>query len=291
MTAAARAAASPYGTQVTSPGSGSNGVAVGLLGGQRERAHGAAVEGALGGDDVGAAGAPGQLERRLVGLGAGVGEEHLARSAPSSASSFSASSTCGALAKKLEMWPSVPQLAGHGLDEGRVGVAERVDGDAAEQVDVLVAVVVPDVRALAAGEHQLRRAEGVHQRAGVPLLAGRSCTASSLAFRVLVSTPGSTWVPTPSLVNSSRSTACGSRPSTTVARGDAVLHGLEAGAHLRDHARGERRQDLRERLGADLADHVLGVRPVEVEALDVGEHQQLLGAERDRERRRRRSRR
>ena len=30
---------------------------------------------------------------------------------------------------------------------------------------------------------------------------------------------------------------------------------------------------------------VLGVRPVEVEALDVGEHEQLLGAERDRERR------
>ena len=53
-------------------------LAVGLLGGQRERAHRAAVEGALGGDHVGAAGASGQLEGRLVGLGAGVGEEHLA---------------------------------------------------------------------------------------------------------------------------------------------------------------------------------------------------------------------
>ena len=63
---------------MTSPGSGSNGVAVGLLGGQRQRAHGAAVEAALGGDQVGAAGAPGELEGRLVGLGAGVGEEHLA---------------------------------------------------------------------------------------------------------------------------------------------------------------------------------------------------------------------
>ena len=41
---------------------------------------------------------------------------------------------------------------------------------------------------------------------------------------------------------------------------------------------------LGQRLGADLADHVVGVRPVEVEALDVGEHEQLLGPERDRER-------
>ena len=52
--------------------------AVGLLGGQRQRAHGAAVEAALGRDHVGAAGTAGQLERRLVGLGAGVGEEDLA---------------------------------------------------------------------------------------------------------------------------------------------------------------------------------------------------------------------
>ena len=44
--------ASPYGTWVTSPGSGSNGVPLGGLAGQRERAHGAAVEAALGGDQM-----------------------------------------------------------------------------------------------------------------------------------------------------------------------------------------------------------------------------------------------
>ena len=81
--------------------------AVRLLRRQRERAHGAAVEGALGGDQVGTAGAPGQLEGRLVGLGAGVGEEHPARRRPTSDSSRSASSTCGALVKKFETWPSV----------------------------------------------------------------------------------------------------------------------------------------------------------------------------------------
>ena len=60
-------------------------LAVGGLAGERQRAHGAAVEGALGGDQPGAPGAPGQLEGGLVGLGAGVGEEHPAVPAPSSA--------------------------------------------------------------------------------------------------------------------------------------------------------------------------------------------------------------
>ena len=62
---------------------------------------------------------------------------------------------------------------------------------------------------------------------------------------------------------------------------DAALHGLEAGAHLRHHPGGERRHQVGQRLGADLADHVVAVGPVAVEPLDVGEHQQLLGPERD----------
>ena len=52
VTALASAASSPYGTKVTSPGSGSNGVRYASFDGQRERAHGAAVEGTLGGDQV-----------------------------------------------------------------------------------------------------------------------------------------------------------------------------------------------------------------------------------------------
>ena len=58
-------------------------------------------------------------------------------------------------------------LGGDRLDQGRVGVAEGVHGDAAEQVEVLLAGVVPDGCALAAGQHQLGRPEGVHQRIGV----------------------------------------------------------------------------------------------------------------------------
>ena len=51
----------------------------GTLAGQRQGAHGAAVEAALGGDEHRAGralGAADQLDRGLVGLGAGVGEEH-----------------------------------------------------------------------------------------------------------------------------------------------------------------------------------------------------------------------
>ena len=63
---------------------------------------------------------------------------------PIRASSRSASATWGSVAKKLETWPRVRSWRGDGLDQRRVGVAERVDGDAAEQVDVLAPVVVPD---------------------------------------------------------------------------------------------------------------------------------------------------
>ena len=165
-------------------------LAVGRLGGERERAHGAAVEAALGGDDVGAAGAPGELERGLVGLGAGVGEEHLA--GPAGAEQREqllgeldlrlAGEEVRDVAERLE-------LVGDRLDQRRVGVAERVDGDAAEQVDVLLAVGVPDVGALAADERQLRRAEGVHQRrrrSGPASVLVRHRVAPDRAFRILV---------------------------------------------------------------------------------------------------------
>ena len=78
VTAAASACASPYGTCVTSPGSGRKRVLLAGLAGEREGAHGPAVEAALGGDHVGPPGQPADLEGALVGLGARVAEEDLA---------------------------------------------------------------------------------------------------------------------------------------------------------------------------------------------------------------------
>ena len=51
------------------------------------------------------------------------------------------------------------QLLGHGAHPRGVGHAEAVDGDAGREVDVFLAVLVPDERALAA--HDRDRVAGV----------------------------------------------------------------------------------------------------------------------------------
>ena len=61
------------------------------------------------------------------------------------------------------------RLLRHGLHEGRVAVAERVDGDAREQVEVALAVDVGDPAAVAGREHELGRAEDLDHGAGVAL--------------------------------------------------------------------------------------------------------------------------
>ncbi len=111
-------------------------LAVGGLRGQRERAHGAAVEPALGHDDVGATGAPGELEGPLVGLGAGVGEEDLAALLRGGVTE-QGEQALGQLdlragGEEVGDVPQGLQLLGHRADQGRVAVPEGVDGDAGE---------------------------------------------------------------------------------------------------------------------------------------------------------------
>ena len=101
---------------------------------------------------------------------------------------------------------------------------------------------------------------------------------------IVLASSGTTIVPTPSVVKISSSSACGTRPSSTWARGHAALDRAQAGLHLRHHAAGQRRQQSRQLVGVDLADDLGAGRPVGVQALDVGQHDELLGAERDRER-------
>ena len=83
-----------------------------LLAGDRERAHGPAVEAVLGGDEHRGRWsltllAPHQLDRGLVGLGAGVGEEDRARRLPGRPSSLSASWTSGSCRNRLEVWANL----------------------------------------------------------------------------------------------------------------------------------------------------------------------------------------
>jgi hypothetical protein len=61
--------------------------------------------------------------------------------------------------------------------------------------------------------------------------------------------------------------------------GHSPVNRLEAGRHLGDHARLERRQEGAELVGADVRDERAAVGPVAVEAGDVGEDDELLGPE------------
>ena len=127
------------------------------LAGRAEGAEGPAVEAVEHRDDLVTARLavePGELDGRLVRLRAAVAEEALAAPA-------------GALAERLGEFAlgfrvpgvgHVDQLADllpHRLDDARRTVAEQVAAPAGEEVEVAIALVVPDVRAFAA--HQADR--------------------------------------------------------------------------------------------------------------------------------------
>ena len=107
-------------------------------------------------------------------------------------------------------------LRGDGLDDRGVRVAERVDGDAADEVEVLVAVGVPHLGAGAAHEWEPGGAVVVHERAlpagGELLVAGHSESPSSLSE---TASSGTTIVPIPSFVKISSRMECWTRPSMT----------------------------------------------------------------------------
>src|SRR6202012_3420420 len=90
-------------------------------------------------------------------------------------------------------------------DHGRVGVAQGRDGDAGDEVEILATVDVPDPHAVPVVDGQRwRPVVGHHDR--VPPV---------LQLAHFVSSSGRTIVPTPSVVNTSSSSACGTRPSRT----------------------------------------------------------------------------
>ena len=129
-------------------------------------------------------------------------------------------------------------LLADGADQGRVTVAEGVHGDATDQVEVAVAVDVPDVAPTPVGQHQWREPEDPHDRALVALeqlVVARAHQDSSSATIM---------VPIPSEVKTSRSSECGWRPSMTWACGTPPSHGADARLELGDHAGVDPRQQL-----------------------------------------------
>src|SRR5262249_2183784 len=94
-----------------------------------------------------------------------------------------------------------------------VRVAEADDRETAEEVEVLLALAVPETRALAAHERDRQPAVRLHHVLGVErldLVESRHCVLPSSSFTTIV--------PIPSRVKNSSSNACGTRPSRMCAR-------------------------------------------------------------------------
>ncbi len=222
-----------------------------LLGVAREqqRAEQAAVEAAEQADDLDLRGivrravTTGELDRALVGLGAGVAEE---REAVGPAQRALQALRQRDLRRGVEQVADVgqgPGLLRDGLRDRRVGVAEAGHRQAAEEVEVAPAVGVDQPGALAADERPragggrsaaARRPRGRRSRSHLRAAGARG------HVKLSSSSSGRTIVPMPASVKISSSRACSTRPS----RRWALLHAaLERGDHagdLGDHAGAER---------------------------------------------------
>src|SRR5699024_7865881 len=116
--------------------------------------------------------------------------------------------------------PELADLPGHRLDHGRVGVSERVDRDAREQVEVLATVGGGDGGAPPGNEFERRGAVVAHQRAVPPPgeIGGALLGHEFAPTAALVSwSPSVTIVPIPPSVRISSNTECSTRPSMTCA--------------------------------------------------------------------------
>ncbi len=105
-----------------------------------------------------------QFQRTLPGLGAGVGEEHAVK-----AGVFGEAQSKLCLAAVIEKVRGVDEraaLAGDGLFNDRMAVAERIDADAAEQIKVLRTVLVDNVNAFAADKENGIALVGGQQQPG-----------------------------------------------------------------------------------------------------------------------------
>jgi hypothetical protein len=118
--------------------------------------------------------APDQFDRRLVGLGAGVGEENPGVGRPGTSAQeqlepFSkiyfrfVQEQVGAMRDRVH-------LPGDRGGESRVRVPQRAHRDPGEQVEVLAPVGVPDPAAFTAGQGQRRQPVVGHQGGGEPFL-------------------------------------------------------------------------------------------------------------------------
>ena len=189
---------------------------LGLLRRRRQRAVGAAVEAvAARRRSRRRAGAARELDRRLVRLGAGVAEEHLAAER-ALRQAWRRAASRARCSRGCVTWVSSRPARWIAATTPRVAVPDVEHRDPGEEVEVLVAVGVPQPHAAAA--HELDRVADVGAdrvaRARAPG-APRQTHARRTSGRIIV--------PCPASVNSSSSSECGTRPSTMCADADAAV--------------------------------------------------------------------
>ena len=133
------------------------------LAGRRERGERAAVERAVRADHVVPLGTtvllavtPRELDRALVRLGAGVGEEHASVAAEQRVEALGDARLHVVVIEVRDVQQRA-RLLGDRVGDFGVRVAERRDREPAEEVEVPVALAVPQVRALAPHERDGRR--------------------------------------------------------------------------------------------------------------------------------------
>ena len=164
---------------------------LGLLRRGAQRAVGAAVERVQRDDHVAArAVLAHELDRRLVGLGARVAEEHAAAQRPRGEPVRQPHVRLGG--EQVRDVDQPPDLLLHGRDHARMAVAEVVDRDPAQEVEVLD-----------------RPSQSVSQHPGTGDELDRVARVGVREAHEA----GLTFVPMPASVNSSSSSECGSRPS------------------------------------------------------------------------------
>ena len=162
------------GDELDAAGQRLEGLTVGGLVSQGQGAHGPAVEGILESQDPGTpatAVTARDLEGGLVGLGAGVGQEDSGvvggTAGEGEPDELLGEADLGRGGEEVRDVTQFGELVGDGPDDRGVCVAQAVDGDTCQQVDVLLAVGVPDVGAPSAHEDPAGGAEGVHDGVGV----------------------------------------------------------------------------------------------------------------------------
>ncbi|SIJ87249.1 Uncharacterised protein [Mycobacteroides abscessus subsp. abscessus] len=142
---------------------GGEGFAIGGLRCQRERTHRPAVEGTVDSDDDRASpatGTAGHLQGGFVRLGTGVREEHC-RTGRQVEDLVDLLGECDLRGRGEEVRDVAEGccLFGDRLHPRGVAVAERVDGDPGEEIEVLPALGIPHIGALPADELELGCAE------------------------------------------------------------------------------------------------------------------------------------